>query len=40
MLSSRDPRVPEIIVTNAFICQLDPNGSIRLMGRREALLGC
>lgn len=35
----RRPHVPEIIVTDAFVYQVDPNGSIRLMGRREALLG-
>lgn len=35
----REPRVPELIVTNAFIYRVEPDGTIRLVGRREAILG-
>jgi hypothetical protein len=34
----RQPQVPELIVTDAFIYQVALDGRIRLMGRREELL--
>lgn len=35
----RRPQVPQLIVTNAFIYQIEVDGRIRLMGRREDILG-
>ncbi|MCU0649033.1 MAG: hypothetical protein MUF00_13615 [Gemmatimonadaceae bacterium] len=34
----REPKVPELIVTDAFIYRIDVDGRIRLLGRREELL--
>src|SRR4051812_17157051 len=35
----RQPRVPDYIVTDAFLYIIDPDGRIRLIGRREDVLG-
>jgi hypothetical protein len=35
----REPGIPEYIVTNAFLYRVDPDGTIRMMGRREDVLG-
>jgi hypothetical protein len=35
----RGPRVPQFIVTNAFVYQIAPDGVIKIMGRREEILG-
>ena len=35
----RQPRVPDYIVTDAFLYIIDPDGRIRLVGRREDVLG-
>lgn len=35
----RTPRVPQIMVTDAFIYQIGVDGGIRLVGRREEILG-
>lgn len=35
----RRPNVPEVIVTDAFVYQVEANGVIRLLGRRAELLG-
>jgi hypothetical protein len=35
----REPRVPEYIVTDAFVYTIYTDGRIRLLGRREDVLG-
>jgi hypothetical protein len=35
----RRPQVPEYIVTDAFVYSISVDGNIRLLGRREAILG-
>jgi hypothetical protein len=34
----REPSVPEVIVTDAFVFQVNPSGAIRLLGTREEFL--
>lgn len=36
---SRTPRVPDYIITDAFVYRIDVDGTIRLMGSRKAILG-
>ena len=36
---TRTPRVPEYIVTDAFMYRIDADGAITLLGRREDILG-
>lgn len=35
----RQPRIPHMIVTDAFLYRLLPTGDIVLLGRREDILG-
>lgn len=35
----RRPRVPQYVVTEAFVYRIDPDGVIHLLGRREDVLG-
>lgn len=35
---TREPSVPEMVVTDAFVYELYPNAAIRLVGRREEVL--
>jgi hypothetical protein len=36
---TRTPKVPQYVVTNAFVYNIATDGTIRLLGRREAVLG-